>query len=301
LEISDDAAVYKINDSTALIHTLDFFTPIVDDPYDFGAIAAANALSDIYAMGGRVLLALNILAFPKELSEEFVSLILLGGANKVKEAGGVLAGGHSISDQEPKYGLSVLGIVPPDKILIKGGAKPGEVLFLTKPLGGGIIATANKAEMAEQAHIEESVRWMKLLNKGAAEIISRFSIKCCTDVTGFALLGHLSEVAEKSGVGIRIKTSSVPFHPGAFGYAEQQFFPAGSFRNRCAYQKTVEKDSRISEDLELLLYTPETSGGLVFTVPRESVPSVYEAFKQAGEPLWEIGETTDSSGIRLTL
>lgn len=300
LEVSDDAAVYRINDSTAIIHTLDFFTPVVDDPYEYGSIAAANALSDIYAMGGSVLLALNILAFPKEMPLYYISEILKGGGEKVKESGGVLAGGHSIDDKEPKYGLSVMGTVHPEKILTKGAARAGEIIFLTKPLGTGIITTAFKADQAEEKDIADAVSSMKRLNRGAAEILSRFPVKCCTDITGFALLGHLSEIVQKSGCGIRLNSKTLPFLSGARDYAEEWLFPGGSERNKCAFSAGVSINGEVPEELEMLLYTPETSGGLAFTVPREQTDSIAGEFEKMGEPFWIIGETIEGPGIVLS-
>jgi len=220
LEMSDDAAVYRINDEVAVIQTIDFFTPVVDDPYDYGAIAAANAMSDVYAMGGEVVLALNVCGFPPDLPPEIVSEILRGGAEKVAEAGGVLAGGHTIDAQEPTYGLSVMGLIHPDRVWTKGGAHPGDVLVLTKPLGVGIVTTALKGEVANPAHVAAAVESMKKLNRDAARLIQQVNANACTDITGFALLGHGYEMAKKGGVRLRFHFDQIAFVEGAIEYAD---------------------------------------------------------------------------------
>jgi selenide,water dikinase len=235
LEISDDAAVDKITDDTAVIQTLDFFTPIVDDPYEYGAIAAANSMSDVYAMGGEVTLALNICGFPCGLEPGILTEILRGGAEKVREAGGIIAGGHTIDAKEPIYGLSVFGLVHPDKIFTKAAARPGDTLILTKPLGVGVITTAAKGEAADQAHIAGAVASMKKLNRDAARIFQKLDVRACTDITGFALLGHSSEIAEKSSVGLRFSLNALPFLDGAREYANQWLFPGGAGRNQKCY------------------------------------------------------------------
>ena len=239
LHVSDDASVYKITDDVAVIQTLDFFTPIVDDPYDYGAIAATNAMSDIYAMGGEVALALNICGFPKDLPSEVIAEILLGGAEKVAEAGGVLVGGHTVDDKEPKYGLSVMGLIHPDKLLTKAGAKVGDALLLTKPLGVGMITTALKADVANPDHIIPAITSMKQLNREATRLIQEVGVHACTDITGFSLLGHGSEMAEKSGVLLRFFIEQIPFLEGARQYAEDWLFPGGSCRNQRCYQEGV--------------------------------------------------------------
>ena len=228
LEVSDDAAVYRVSDELAIILTVDFFAPVVDDPYDYGAIAAANAMSDVYAMGGEVVLALNVCGFPIDLPVEMVSEILRGGAEKVAEAGGALAGGHTVIDKEPKYGLAVMGFVHPDHIATKAGAKAGDVLILTKPLGVGIIAAALKREIARSDHVRAAVEVMKTLNRKAAQLMQRVGVDAVTDITGFALLGHTQEMAEKSKVGIHLDVESLPFLEGASEYAQEQVFPAGA-------------------------------------------------------------------------
>lgn len=299
LAVSDDAAVYRISDELAVIQTLDFFPPVVDDPYDYGAIAAANALSDIYAMGGQVTLALNIAAFPADMPSQVVSEILRGGADKVKEAGGVLAGGHTVTDPEPKYGLSVMGIIHPDKVLAKADAEVGDLLVLTKPLGVGIITTALKAQAADPAHVAAAVAGMKKLNKQAAELIQQIGVHACTDITGFSLLGHGYEMADKSGVRLRLALGKLPFHPGAVEYAERWLFPGGACRNQSAYGAHVAFAPQISEEMQQLLFTPETSGGLLVSVPPMRIDALLGAFAQAEHPCWLVGEVIDGQGIEV--
>jgi selenide,water dikinase len=299
LEISDDAAVYKINDELAVIHTLDFFTPVVDDPYDFGSIAAANAMSDVYAMGGEVVMALNICGFPTNFPVEIISDILRGGAEKVAEAGGVLAGGHTIGDKEPKYGLSVMGTVHPKRILTKAGAHPGDKLVLTKPLGVGVITTALKGDKAKPDHVAKAVESMKKLNRFAAQIIQKVGVNACTDVTGFSLLGHACEMAEKSKVGLRFQLDKIPFLDGAEKYAAEGVFPGGACRNRDCYKPQVTFASGISEQMQMLLFTPETSGGLLVAVPLEKVEQLIDQFAKEDQPAWVLGEVVEGRSIEV--
>jgi len=299
LEVSDDAAVYKINDDVAVIQTLDFFPPVVDDPYDYGAIAAANAMSDVYAMGGEVVLALNICGFPPDLPAGVITEILRGGAEKVAEAGGVLAGGHTLDDKEPKYGLSVMGLIHPDRVLTKAGARPGDVLVLTKPLGVGIITTALKGEVADPAHVAAAVEGMKRLNRGAARLIQRIGVHGCTDITGFALLGHGYEMAEKSGVRLRFHVEKLPFLEGALQYAEDWLFPGGTCNNQRAYEHAVRFAPGISEEMQQLLYTPETSGGLLVAVPPEMLEALTGLFADEGQPCWVVGEVEEGEGMEV--
>jgi selenide,water dikinase len=295
----DDAAVYKITDETALIVTLDFFTPVVDDPYQYGAIAATNALSDVYAMGGRVVLALNISCLSECLPPEIVGEILRGGAAKVAEAGGVVVGGHSIDDKEPKYGLVAVGFVHPDRVLTKAGARPGDVLVLTKPLGVGIITTAFKADQTQPEHFDAAVQSMLKLNRTAAELLQRGETHACTDISGFALLGHARELAERSGVSLRIHAGQIPFLPGARDYADLWLFPAGTGRNKDYFSKHVRCDPSVTEELLHLLYTPETSGGLLAAIPDSRLNDLKSDFATANEPLWVIGEVLDGTGIEV--
>jgi len=299
LEVSDDAAVYKISDQLAVIQTLDFFPPVVNDPYDYGAIAAANAMSDVYAMGGEVVLALNICAFPPHLPLEVIGQILRGGVDKVREAGGVLAGGHTLDDKEPKYGLSVMGFVHPERVLTRAGARSGDALALTKPLGVGVITTALKGEVASPEHVAAAVESMKRLNQRAAQLIQRVGVHACTDVTGFALLGHGQEMAEKSGVRLRFHVGRLPFLEGAKQYAEEWLFPGGTCNNQRAYGHVVHFAPGISEEMQQLLYTPETSGGLLIAVPPERLEMLVGLFAEEKEPLWVVGEVLEGEGIEL--
>jgi len=299
LEVSDDAAVYKINDEVAVIQTLDFFPPVVDDPYDYGAIAAANAMSDVYAMGGEVVLALNICGFPPDLPPDVVTEILRGGAEKVAEAGGILAGGHTLDDKEPKYGLAVMGFVNPNRVLTKAGAQPGDMLILTKPLGVGIITTALKREMADPAHVKAAVESMKKLNRRATRLIQTVGVNACTDITGFALLGHAQEMAEKSGAGIRFYLEKLPFLEGARGYAEDGLFPGGTCRNQEHYAPQVRFASDIPEEMQMLLFTPETSGGLLIAVSSEKLEELTTLFSAEGQEHWMIGEVVEGEGIEV--
>ena len=299
LEVSDDAAVYRINDDVAVIQTLDFFPPVVDDPYDYGAIAAANAMSDVYAMGGEVVLALNICGFPPDLPPEVIAEILRGGAEKVAEAGGVIAGGHTLDDKEPKYGLAVMGLVHPDRVLTKASARPGDVLLLTKPLGVGIITTALKGEVADPAHVAAAVESMKTLNRHAARLIQQVGVYACTDVTGFALLGHGYEMAEKSGVRLRFYVDRLPFLEGARQYAEDWLFPGGACRNQQYYERWVDFAPGVSEEMQMLLFTPETSGGLLIAVPRSEAQALLRRLEEGGDRGWIIGEVMDGEGIEV--
>jgi selenide,water dikinase len=300
LEVSDDAAVYQINDDVAVIQTIDFFTPVVDDPYDYGAIAAANAMSDVYAMGGEVVLALNICGFPPDLPPEVIAEILRGGAEKVAEAGGALAGGHTVDAKEPTYGLSVMGLVHPERVLTKGGANPGDVLVLTKRLGVGIITTALKGEVADPAHVAAAVESMKQLNRRAARPIQQIGVRACTDITGFALLGHGYEMAERSCARLRLHLEKLPFLDGTVHYAEDNLFPGGSCRNRDAYARWVDFAPGISEEMQLLLFTPETSGGLLVAVPPQNLGPLTALFAEEGQPCWIIGDVVEGRGLEVT-
>lgn len=277
IETSDDAAIYKINDNIALIQTVDFFTPVVDDPYTFGQIAAANALSDIYAMGGEPVLALNIVCFPDCLDPAILSEILRGGQDKVIEAGAVLAGGHSVSDDEPKYGLSVAGFVHPLKIMANNQAKPGDVLILTKPLGVGIINTAIKAEMASEKASCEAVLSMTTLNRIGKEAMQNISeVHSVTDITGFGLLGHAIEMAAGSNVTFRIKSNNIPYIDAAKEYANIGLIPAGAYKNRDFFGKRAFISEHVPTFLEDILYDPQTSGGLLISVAKEGSKQLLE-------------------------
>ncbi len=271
LSAADDAAVYRLNDAQAVISTVDFFPPVVDDPYDFGAIAAANALSDIYAMGGRVLFAVNLVAFPDDLDKAILADILRGGADKVAEAGGVVVGGHSVNDKEPKYGLAVTGLIDPVRVLRKGGARPGDALALTKPLGVGVITTALKRELAGESHVAAAVASMKQLNRQAAEAAQAAGAHAMTDITGFGLLGHAREMAAAGGVDFRMSLRALPWLSGALRYGEAGAFPGGMSNNARHFGRWVTFDPAIGYLFQDMLYTPETSGGLLMAVPPEGV------------------------------
>ena len=265
---SDDAAVYRINNDTAVIQTLDFFTPVVDDPFVFGQIAAANSLSDIYAMGGRPVLALNIVCFPKCLHLDVLKDILLGGADRVKEAGALLVGGHTVQDDEPKYGLSVMGLVHPDRVVTNSGARPGDVLVLTKPLGTGIINTAIKADMADTDVYDSAVETMTALNSDAARAMQQVGAKGCTDITGFGLVGHCMEMAEASGVSIRLRKDKIPVLEGARELARMGMVPAGAYSNK-SYAGGRVNLKGVETDLEDIIFDPQTSGGLLISLPED--------------------------------
>lgn len=268
-ETSDDAAVYRISDELAIIQTVDLFPPIVDDPYDFGRIAAANALSDVYAMGGYPKLAMNILCYPEDLPADTVQAILRGGYEKVMEAGAIIAGGHSIKDHEPKYGLSVTGFVHPEKILTNSGAKPGDLLILTKALGTGIINTAAKAGLVTSKTILAAIDSMAMLNKRAYEIMLGFPVHGCTDVTGFGLLGHAYEMAAGSGVTITLDAAAMPLLPEARDMARMGIIPAGAYANRQYLEHKLLAEPTLPLDLLDVLYDPQTSGGLLISLPEK--------------------------------
>jgi selenide,water dikinase len=295
----DDAAVWKLDDQRALVVTTDFFTPIVDDAYAYGAIAAANALSDLYAMGATPFLALNVAAFPADLPPELSTEILRGAAEKVREAGAVVAGGHTIRDAEPKFGLVALGMCRPDRMLTKAGARPGDVLVLTKPLGSGVTTTALKAQKAIPEDVEEAVAWMSRLNAPASRLALEHGVMAATDVTGFSLLGHGWEMAEASGVGLRIHLPSVPFLAGARGYAEQGFFPDGSADNQRYFGRRVSFTPGIDECSQKLLFDAQTSGGLLLAVPEASLEVFMARASETDMPAWTIGIVERMAGIRV--
>lgn len=276
LENADDAAVYRLNEKQAIVTTTDFFPPIVDDAYDFGAIAAANALSDIYAMGGKVLFAINLVAFPATLDKAILREILRGGAEKVAEAGGVIAGGHSVEDKEPKYGLAVTGVIDPALIKKKGGARPGDTLLLTKPLGVGLVTTALKAQRAEPGDVAAATASMTTLNRRAAAASLTAGAHGMTDITGFGLLGHAQEMASQAGVDFHFRLEALTWLPGAQRYAEQGAFPGGMGRNRDYFAPHVTFAATISETMQDMLWTPETSGGLLVALPHEQVAAFQE-------------------------
>lgn len=269
LEQPDDAAVWKLDDDRALVVTTDFFTPVVDNPYDYGSIAAANSLSDIYAMGAKPFLALNIAAIPNDLPKEMVSEILRGGMEKAREAGVVIAGGHTIQDKEPKYGLIALGFAHPEKLMVKGGMRECDVLLLSKPLGTGVITTALKKEIAHKEHLQTAIASMQELNAKAGALALELNAHGATDITGFGLLGHAWEMAKASGCGIRLRMDAIPLLPGAEEYAKKGTFAGGAFDNQAFYSPHVEFDD-IPEYKQMLLFDPQTSGGLLVSVDEET-------------------------------
>lgn len=302
LDAPDDAAVYALDDDQAIISTTDFFPPVVDDPYDFGAIAAANALSDVYAMGGTPLMAINLVAFPDGLDLQILSEILRGGAEKVREAGAVIAGGHTVTDKEPKYGLSVTGRVHPKQIIRKGGAQIGDQLILTKPLGTGVITTALKRGIASEEHLKDVVTGMSRLNRSASEIAQRFNrehtscVHAMTDITGYSLMGHGHELAHLSNIDLQIQFGALSWYSGALDYARQDIFPGGMSRN----QDYFEQWALVQGELEAwqidLLYDPQTSGGLLMAVADEYADDMLQALRDAGEQANRIGEVVAGDG-----
>ncbi len=266
-EAASDAAIYRLSDEIAIICTLDFFTPIVDDPYWFGQVAAANSLSDVYAMGGRPVLALNIVCFPKKEDKAILKEILRGGIEKIKEAEAVLAGGHSVDDPEIKYGLSVVGVVHPEKYVTNAGAKPKDVLFLTKPLGTGILATAVKGGLADKTAERRMIEVMAALNKAASEAMMEVGVSSATDITGFGLLGHALEMAQASNVKLVIEASKVPVIKEALSFLKMGLIPAGDYDNIRFCEKHVKVEKEVDKDLLTLLYDAQTSGGLLISVP----------------------------------
>lgn len=295
----DDAAVWRLDDDRALIATTDFFTPVVDDPYDYGAISAANSLSDIYAMGGTPFLALNIAALPANLPPEIGGEILRGGAEKAREAGVVIAGGHTVQDKEPKYGLICLGFAHPDLIMTKTSALPGDALVITKPLGFGVTTTALKGGKAKDEHVEEVVLWMKQLNNKASEIAQSFGVKAATDITGFSLLGHSWEMAKASGVGFNIHWDLLPFVSGAREYASQLTFPGGAYDNRLFYGDHIKAPKSLSEEDLMLLFDPQTSGGLLFAIGCEHLDEFRVHAERIGQPVWVIGDVVEGNQITI--
>lgn len=266
---SDDASVYVLNEDLALVQTTDFFPPIVDDPFLYGQIAAANALSDVYAMGGEPKLALNIMCLAEKMDKDTVQNILRGGYDKAYEAGAIITGGHTIQGAEPIYGLAVSGFVHPDKVLTNSGAQPGDVLILTKPLGIGILTTAAKADLVEKEVLDRIYRQMAALNKTARDTMIRYPVHSCTDVTGFALLGHSFEMAQGSGCTVHIQTDKIPYHSEAYELAEMGFIPAGAYRNREYAQAGVKVIGNITRAMQDICYDPQTSGGLLMAIPKE--------------------------------
>ncbi len=299
LDSPDDAAVWKLDDERALVITTDFFTPVVDEPYDYGSIAAANSISDIYAMGGQPFLALNVAALPPELPPEYASEIIRGGAEKAREAGIVIAGGHTIQDKEPKFGLVVIGFVHPARYLSKKGAQSGDRLVLTKPLGFGVTTTALKREIAAPEDVAEVVGWMKQLNAGAAQLAREFSLRGGTDITGFSLLGHGLEMANASQAGLRLDFARIPFVTCARKYAEGWHFPGGAHDNAHYFGSQVRFGAAIDQANQMLLFDPQTSGGLLLAVPPGRIDALLARAREINQPAWEIGEVIAGTGIEV--
>ena len=299
LDGADDAAVWKLDDDRALVVTTDFFTPVVDTPYEYGAIAAANSLSDIYAMGGVPFLALNIAALPPDLPVEISSEILRGGAEKCRQAGVVVAGGHTVQDKEPKFGLVALGFVHPKKMLTKNGVNPGDALILTKPLGFGVTTTAIKQEKASQTDTLEVIGWMSRLNQLAGQLASEFGLRGGTDITGFGLLGHGLELANSSGVGLRLYFGALPFISCAQKYASEWTFPGGTSDNRSYYGSQVHFDAGLTEMQQMLAFDAQTSGGLLLAIPPEKLAGFEKRARQLDQPIWRIGEAVPGRGIEV--
>lgn len=303
LATPDDSAVYKISEDRAIISTTDFFPPVVDDPYHFGAIAAANALSDVYAMGGRPLMAINLVAYPDGLDLSILTEILRGGADKVKESGAVIAGGHTVTDKEPKYGLAVTGEVHPDRVLRKEGAKVGDVLILTKPLGIGAITTAIKQGKSQPKHVEQAIQGMAHLNRTASEIAQHYNegdskpVHAMTDITGYSLLGHGHEMAHLSNVDFLIEFDRLKWYDGALEYAQSDIFPGGMHRNRDYFQHWTSIGENLAQWQEYLLYDPQTSGGLLIAVAADIAENLLADLVASGENASIVGMVVTGNGI----
>ena len=290
---SDDASVYVVNDETALIQTVDFFPPIVDDPYLFGQIAAANAISDIYAMGGEPRLALNVRCVTETMEEEWIREILRGGYDKAYEAGVIISGGHTIHGSEPLYGLAVTGFAKPEKIRKNDAAKPGDVLILTKPLGVGILTTAAKAGMADPALMDRVYQQMRQLNGEACRVMQRYRVHGCTDVTGFGLMGHSCEMAQGSGCTLHLQTGKIPYHPEALEFADMGLIPAGAYRNRDFAEHETELRGEIPRAMQDLLYDPQTSGGLLIAADERDAEALLRELQSAVPAAAAIGYVTE--------
>ncbi len=300
LERADDAGVYRVSEELALIQTVDFFTPVVDDPYAFGQIAAANALSDVYAMGGVPKTAMNLVAFPvKDMDLSILRAILQGGIDKIREAEVVLIGGHSVEDKELKYGLSVTGFVHPRRVLTKKNLRAGDRLVLTKPLGTGIVNTAIKAGLADAKLVERVTRTMAALNRKAAERLAAFRVHACTDVTGFGLIGHLAEMVSGSGTSVRLEAAAIPVFPEALDFARMGLIPAGAHRNREFREAMVDFDRGVSRERQDVLFDPQTSGGLLISLPAEDAGALCAQILQEGGTAAMIGEVLPDPAERI--
>lgn len=307
LRTGDDAAVVQVSPDLAIVQTVDFFTPVVSDPETFGAIAAANAMSDVFAMGGEVMTALSILAVPEEIEPAVSAAILRGAAAKVREAGGQIVGGHTVLDPKVKFGLAVTGRVHPEKFWARSTARPGDVLFLTKPLGTALVLTADQAGTAAPDHVAAAVTSMLRLNRHASQLVRRNEPNVVTDVTGFGLLGHLAEMVSRSGVGASIDAAAVPTLDGALDAARNGHLCGGLARNHDYWlgddgrdRVVVAFDNTAGRDVQALLWDPQTSGGLLLAIPERRADEIESTFREADEPLWRVGRVTNESGIRVT-
>lgn len=290
---SDDASVYRVSDELAIVQTTDFFPPIVDDPFMYGQIAATNALSDVYAMGGEPKLALNIMCIPEKMNKATVQEILRGGYAKAYEAGAIITGGHTIHGAEPIYGLAVTGFVQPENVWTNSGAQHGDVLLLTKPLGVGILTTAAKAGLVEQELLDKLYEQMSTLNKYAHDVLVKYSVHACTDVTGFALLGHSLEMAQGSGVTVHLKAQAVPYHEEAYEMADMGFIPAGAYRNRDFAEAGVRVVGEVARALQDIFYDPQTSGGLLCAVPAAEAEACLAELRTVAPSTRIIGYVTE--------
>ncbi len=297
LHTSDDAAVYRLTDELAVVQTVDFFAPVVDDAYDYGAIAAANAMSDIYAMGGEVRFALNVAAWPEDLSAALLARVFQGGTDAMASVGAVIAGGHTIRDAEPKYGLSVTGVVHPDRIITKAAAQPGDLLVLTKPLGTGTITTAAKNLRADPAHLAAAIASMKRLNNVASRLAVAAGVRAGTDITGFGLLGHADEIATKSGVALTFDAAALPWLDGARRYTTEEIRTGGSARNRDYFAAHVTFADSVDDVTRQALWESETSGGLLLCLAPDAIADFLAACQSAGQPAWQIGAVVAGAGI----
>ena len=298
LEGPDDAAVYKLNDELAVVQTVDFFAPIVDDPYTFGAVAAVNAMSDIWAMGGEVAFALNIAGFPEDVPTNVITEVFRGGADKVREAGGAIAGGHTVYDVEPKYGLTVTGTVHPDRIATKGGARPGDLLYLTKPLGSGLLTTAAKRDIpGAAAWLDGAIQVMLQMNRHPSHLAIAAGVRTMTDVTGFGLLGHADEMARAAGVCFRVAADRMPILAGALEAVARDVGTGGAARNEAYAGPRVIFAPEVPADVRAVLWDPQTAGGLLMAVRPDAAPSLEAAFAGDQLPLWRIGRVSEGSGI----
>jgi selenide,water dikinase len=302
LDPPDDAAVHLVAPGVAVIGTLDFFPPLVDDPRTFGEIAAANALSDVFAMGGRVLFALSIAAIPESMPTDVFRAILDGAASKVREAGGVLAGGHTIRDSEPKYGLAVVGVASPDHLLRKGGAQPGDLLILTKRLGTGLLVSGHKQGKASDDDLARAIDQMRVLNRTASELLVAHGVRAATDVTGFGLLGHGLEMARASGTTLAFDASKLPALPGSIELARAGVETGGAAHNRRFVAPALSVADGVAPELVTLAHDPQTSGGLLAAIPRDAVKDLHQALIDAGLEHWPVGrvEASDQPCVRLT-